>query len=118
MIKHNFKKLIIWQEAMDLSDLIFQFTDSLASIQQYNLIEQLNRASVSIPSNIAEGSGKRTEKHFAEFLSISLSSTYEVETQLLICERRKFGDAKILTDLLNRVNILQKKIYNFREKIG
>jgi len=118
MIKHNFKKLIIWKEAMDLSDLIFQFTESLPLKEKFNLIEQLNRASVSIPSNIAEGSGKRTEKHFAEFLSISLSSTYEVETQSLICERRKFGDAKILTDLLNRVNTLQKKIYNFREKIG
>ncbi len=118
MMKHNFKKLIIWQDAMDFSDMIYQYTETLPTKEKYNLIEQLNRVSVSIPSNIAEGSGKRTEKHFAEFLSVSLSSAYEAETQLLICERRKYGDAELLSNLLAKITLLQKKIYNFREKIG
>lgn len=116
-MKHNFKKLLIWQEAMDLSDLIFEYTETLPNKEKYNLIDQLNRVSVSIPSNIAEGSGKRTNKQFAEYLSISLSSSYEAETQLLICERRKYGDLVLLEKLLIKTPILQKKIFNFREKI-
>src|SRR4051812_42590285 len=95
-MKHNFKKLIIWQRAMDLSDMIFIYCDSLPNREKYNLIDQLNRCSVSIPSNIAEGSGKRTKIHFAEFLSTALTSGYEAETQLLICQRRKYGNEKEL----------------------
>ena len=91
-MKHNFKELKIWQVGMDISDMIFEFIATLPNNERYNLIDQLNRASVSIPSNIAEGCGKRTNIHFAEFLSTSLSSCYEVETQLLITERRNIGN--------------------------
>jgi four helix bundle protein len=115
---HNFKKLAIWQKAMDLSDLIFTYTESIPNRERYNLIEQLNKCSVSIPSNIAEGSGKRTNKHFAEFLSTSLSSAYEAETQLLICHRRKYGEQKELEQLLNSITELQKMIFNFRETLN
>ncbi len=116
-MKHNFKKLIIWQRAMDLSDMIFTYCDGLPSKEKYNLIDQLNRCSVSIPSNIAEGSGKRTKIHFAEFLSTALTSSYEAETQLLICQRRKYGDEKELVKILEFVVELQKMIYNFRETL-
>jgi four helix bundle protein len=118
MIKHNFKKLIIWQMAMDLSDKIYNYTSSLPSAEKYNLVDQLNRCAVSIPSNIAEGSGKRTPAHFAEFLSTALTSSYEMETQLLICERRKYGNAHELATILDFVTELQKKIFNFRESIS
>lgn len=114
---HNFKKLVIWQKAMDLSDLIYEYTEELPVKERYNLIDQLNRCSVSIPSNIAEGSGKRTKNHFAEFLSTSLSSAFEAETQLLICQRRKYGNQELLERLLDVVTELQKMIFNFREKI-
>lgn len=117
MMKHNFKKLIIWQRAMDLSDMIFTYCDSLPNREKFNLIDQLNRCSVSIPSNIAEGSGKRTKIHFAEFLSTALTSSYEAETQLLICQRRKYGDEKELVKILEFVVELQKMIYNFRETL-
>lgn len=116
-MKHNFKKLIIWQEAMDISDLIYKYTEEIPSKERYNLIDQLNRCSVSIPSNIAEGSGKRTKNHFAEFLSTSLSSAYEAETQLLICQRRNYGNQKLLEELIESITKLQMKIFNFREKI-
>lgn len=67
MIKHNFKSLKIWQRSMDLTDLIYDYCKGLPKDERYNLIDQLNRCSCSIPSNIAEGSGKRTNVHFAEF---------------------------------------------------
>lgn len=102
---------------MDLSDMIFAYCDGLPNREKYNLIDQLNRCSVSIPSNIAEGSGKRTKIHFAEFLSTALTSSYEAETQLLICQRRKYGDEKELIKILEYVVELQKMIYNFRETL-
>jgi four helix bundle protein len=99
MIKHNFKKLTIWQDAMDLCDLTYSYTDKLPNKEKYNLITQLERCAVSIPSNIAEGSGKRTNIHFAEFLTTSLTSSYEIETQFLICDRRKYGSKEELKSI-------------------
>jgi four helix bundle protein len=117
MQKHNFKKLIIWQEAMDLCDLIYLYTETLPNKEKFNLITQIERCSVSIPSNIAEGSGKRTNNHFAEFLTTSLTSSYEAETQLLICGRRKYANETDLNRLLEKVTVLQSKNFSFREKI-
>lgn len=102
---------------MEISDLIFEFIATLPNNEKYNLIDQLNRASISIPSNIAEGCGKRTELHFAEFLSTALSSCYEVETQLLISQRRKIGDNVLRDKLLLLINEEQKMLFKFREKI-
>ena len=68
-------------------------------------------------SNIAEGSGKRTSIHFAEFLTTALTSAYEMETQLLICERRKYVKEVELKSILNKVEVLQKQISNFRDTI-
>jgi len=115
--KHNFKKLVIWQDAMDFCDFIYNYTESLPSKEKYNLITQLEKCGVSIPSNISEGSGKRTNNHFAEFLTTALTSSYEAETQLLICERRKYGKKEELDFLLKQVEELQRKIFNFRETI-
>lgn len=117
MRQHNFKKLVIWNEAMDLCDSIYMYTDSLPNKEKYNLITQLEKCGVSIPSNIAEGSGKRTNNHFAEFLTTSLTSSYEAETQLLICQRRRYGRKQDIDSLLENVNKLQSKIFNFRERI-
>lgn len=115
---HNFKQLIIWQKSMDLTDLIFLYCKDLPKEERYNLIDQMNRASTSIPSNIAEGSGKRTKLQFSEYLSISLSSSYELETQLLISERRKYGKEELLSQALNLVTEIQKMIFSFREKVA
>ncbi len=117
MIKHNLKKLTIWQDAMDVCDMIYHYTEALPNKEKFNLITQLERCSVSIPSNISEGSGKRTSIHFAEFLTTALTSSYEMETQLLICERRKYGNEIDLSALLAKVEILQKQISNFRDKL-
>ncbi len=115
---HNFKQLKIWEKSMDLTDLVFLFCKNLPKEERFNLIDQMNRCSCSIPSNIAEGSGKRTKLQFAEYLSISLSSSYELETQLLISERRKYGDAELLKQTLNLVTKVQKMIFTFREKVS
>jgi four helix bundle protein len=117
MINHNFKSLKIWQRSMDLTDLIYDYCKELPKDERYNLIDQLNRCSCSIPSNIAEGSGKRTNLHFAEYLTTSLTSSFEVETQLLICERRTYGSENKLRKSLELVIEVQKMIFSFRERI-
>jgi four helix bundle protein len=116
-MKHNFKNLKVWQRSMDLTDLVFEYCKTLPTTERYNLIDQMNRCSVSIPSNIAEGSGKRTHLHFAEFLSTSISSSYELQTQLLICGRRGYGDVKLLEDSIALSEELQRMLFSFREYI-
>jgi four helix bundle protein len=102
---------------MDLTDLIFDYLKDLPNTERYNLTDQLNRCSCSIPSNIAEGAGKRTNNHFAEFLSTALTSAYELETQLLICERRKYGNIDKLKECLSLASEMQRMIYAFRDYI-
>jgi len=114
---HNFKNLKIWQKSMDLTDLIFDYLKDLPGSERYNLIDQINRCSCSIPSNIAEGAGKRTNNHFAEFLSTALTSTYELETQLMICGRRNYGNEDKLKECLSLVSEMQRMIFAFRDYI-
>ncbi len=117
MIKHNFKKLTIWNNAMDLCDMIYNYTETLPNKEKYNLISQLEKCAVSVPSNIAEGSGKRTQIHFAEFITTALTSSYEMETQLLICERRNYGNQTELKTILDKIEILKTQVSNFRDTL-
>ena len=102
---------------MDLTDLIYGYCKDLPLDERFCLIDQLNRSSCSVPSNIAEGSGKRTNVHFGEFLTTALTSSYETETQLLICERRAYGSKEKLKECLELVVEVQKMIFIFREYI-
>jgi len=116
-MKHNFKNLKIWQMSMDLTDLVFDYIKDIPDSERYGLKDQINRCSCSIPSNIAEGSGKRTNVHFAEFLSTALTSSFELETQLLICERRNYGEKNKRDDCLSLVNEIQRMIFSFRDTV-
>jgi four helix bundle protein len=116
-MKHNFKNLKVWQKAMDLTDVTYNYCRELPLDERFNLIDQINRCSCSIPSNIAEGSGKRTHIHNAEFLSTALTSSFELETHLLICERRAYGDSNKLRNCLELVQEVQKMIFAFREHV-
>jgi len=86
----SFKELIVWQKAMELVRAVYDATDGFPKIERYALSDQLVRAVVSIPSNIAEGFGRNTDKDFAHFLSQARGSLFEVETQLLIALDRQY----------------------------
>lgn len=96
----NYQELIVWQKAMDLVELIYAHSKSFPREEVYGLTSQLRRAAVSIPSNIAEGQGRRTTADFVRHLSISYGSLLELETQTLIATRLKYfragGDQNIL----------------------
>jgi four helix bundle protein len=87
MTVKDYRELIVWQKAMDLVEQIYSITKQFPREELYGLTSQIRRASVSIPSNIAEGQARRTTKDFLHFLAVSYGSLKEVETQILIAER-------------------------------
>lgn len=87
--QHNFKELQIWKEAMEIVKSVYQYTSTLPDQEKFGLTSQLTRCSISLPANIAEGSG-RTQVDFGRFLRISLSSSYELETLLFIANDMHF----------------------------
>jgi four helix bundle protein len=84
---HNYRELKIWRNSIDLSVDIYELVANFPSNEKFGLVSQLRRASVSVPSNIAEGSSRGSEKDFAHFLTMSLGSLFEIETQLIISQR-------------------------------
>ena len=113
MKRHNFKKLHIWQEAIDLVTLNYQFTATLPDYEKFGLKSQLNRCSVSIASNISEGTSKRTNKHFIRYLEDSLGSAFEWETQIIICKNLNFISIEKFNYFEPKIQKLQQKISNF-----
>ncbi len=79
-MKHNFKELLVWKKSIELVKSIYQITSMLPSDERFGLISQMNRSSVSVPSYIAEGSGRTSDKEFLHFLNIAIASSYELET--------------------------------------
>ena len=88
MEESNFKKLIVWQKAMDLVDEVYALQRGFPQSEVFGLGDQLRRAVVSIPSNIAEGNGRTSPKELVHFLSIARGSVYEVVTQLIVAKRQ------------------------------
>jgi four helix bundle protein len=86
-MKHNFRKLKIWKEAVDIVFDVYKLTKKLPKEEIYGTTSQMRRAANAIPSNIAEGSGKRTEKDFSNFIDISLGSSNELISDLIVCAR-------------------------------
>ena len=85
-----YEKLQIWQKSMELVEDIYQLTSTLPDFERFNLVNQINRCAVSIPSNIAEGKGRGSNKEFKHFLCIARGSLFELRTQLEIARRLKY----------------------------
>ena len=83
----NFREMKIWNQGIDLAVLAYEITKQFPKEELYGLKSQITRAVVSIPSNIAEGCSRSSEKDFCRFLEISLGSAFEVETDLVIAEK-------------------------------
>jgi len=87
------KDLDVWKFSMDLVESIYSFTSILPDTERYGLVSQMRRAVISIPSNIAEGSGRRSDKELSQYVSIALGSLAELETQYLITVRLGYASA-------------------------
>ena len=91
-MSQDFQDLTVWQRAMELTEAVYNLTKTFPKDEICGLTSQLRRASVSIPSNIAEGRARATDRDFRQFLNIALGSTYEVQTQLLLAKRLRIGE--------------------------
>ena len=95
---------------MDLVKEVYLFTNSLPEQEKFGLSSQLRRSAVSVPSNIAEGSAKSSEKDFSRFLEISLGSSFELETQLIIAKELNMLQENAFSELLNKLHEVQKML--------
>ncbi len=103
----SFRELEVWRESMDLVVLVYGLLDGLPAHERFALCDQLRRAVISIPSNIAEGFGRDSHKDFSHFLSIARGSLYEVDTQLEIAERMGYlSVSKAIRQQMNGVSRL------------
>lgn len=114
----NFKQLKIWQKGFDIAVKSFKLTALFPNDQKFGISSQVTRAAVSIPSNIAEGSSRSSEKDYNRFLEISLGSTYELETQLLISQAAGFGDIDLSNEILSDITEEQKMLIGFINKLN
>jgi four helix bundle protein len=114
---HKFKELQIWKRSRVFCAEIYNTTSSFPDSEKFGLTNQLRRASVSIPSNIAEGSSRKSNKDFARFLEITLGSVYEIETQLLIAFDLKFLNENELNILNTELNEIIKMISKFKSTL-
>lgn len=111
---HRFKQLEIWKQSRQFCTEIYLVTNDFPDEERFGLTTQLRRSSVSIPSNIAEGSSRKSNKDFAQFLEIAIGSAYEIETQLLISNDLGLIEEESLNPLLSKIDIMTKMIYNFQ----
>lgn len=117
MALKTYKELKVWQKAMDLTVEIYRLVKLLPKFEIYALSDQMRRAVVSIPSNIAEGYGRNSTKEFIQFLTIARGSQLELETQLQICLRLEyFSETEtetvlhLCTEINKMLNVLIKKL--------
>ena len=114
---HNYKNLHIWQEGINLARKIYEVTANFPANEKYGIVSQMTRAAVSIPSNIAEGAGRNSNKDFANFLSIAIGSIFELHTQIAICEQIGYIDQETAKQIDQQIYTLQQQITAYKQRI-
>lgn len=109
----DFKKLKIWQKGFEIGNDVFKFVESFPKEERFGLSTQITRAGVSIASNIAEGSSRSSNKDYGRFVEISLGSTFELETQVLIALSMEYGNQSVGNKLLSSLDEEQKMLIAF-----
>ncbi len=117
MAKFRFQDLLIWKESIEIGNSLFDIADELEKRKLYRFAEQLRGAGMSMSNNIAEGSGSTSKKEFKQFLNIARRSTFENANILIILNRRNIVDKQDLDLLLDQLDILCRKITNFRRSL-
>lgn len=109
----SYKELIVWQKAMELAKEIFLLTSKFPKSELYGIVSQMRRAVVSIPSNIAEGYGRKSKNEYGQFLCIAYSSALELETQIILSKQLSFAkkedfipSAKLLVEVIKMLFVM------------
>lgn len=114
---HKIEDLKIWQKSMKLATLVYNIVSNLPSDEKYGLISQIKRSSVSIPSNIAEGAGRNSNKEFKHFLSIANGSSYELHTQLTLTVQLELISKEKIQTVLDLITEVQKMNYALQKRL-
>lgn len=115
---HNFKELKVWQKSVDFAVEMYKITQPFPAEEKYGLVSQMRRAAVSISSNIAEGTGRRTDKDFNNFLGNSLGSSYELETELIISLKLNFISENKFVTTQTSLSEIQKMIVGLQNSLN
>jgi four helix bundle protein len=110
----HFKNLEVWQVAMTLAKTVYELTAGFPREERYGLSSQLQRAAVSIPSNVAEGNARTTTRDYARFVSMALGSSAELQTQLLLSQELSLGEegARVAAlDMCDRVGQMLLRLH-------
>lgn len=107
-----------WLYGIELVRDNYKLTRTFPDFERYNLISQMNRCAVSIPSNISEGSSKSTDRHFKKYLENSLGSAFEWETQLIVLFNESYLDKDKFVELENKILQIQKMIGSFIDNLN
>jgi len=110
MSKHNFRNLEVWRLSRELCKEVYELTISFPKEEKFGLTSQIRRCAISIPSNIAEGTSRKSDKDFARFLDISLGSCFELETQIILANDLKFLNNQDFETLQEKVQKIQKML--------
>ena len=114
-MKHNFRELQIWKRSKSLCLNIYKLTSQFPENEKFGLTNQIRRCSVSVPSNIAEGCGRNTDKQLTHFLNIAMGSLSELETQIIISNELKYLNPDNSESLIDEINQIQKMISVFNK---
>lgn len=113
----NYKDLIVWQKSMDLAEAIYHLTERFPNEEMFELTKQLRRTAVSVPSNIAEGKGRRSTNEFRHSLCTARGSLYEVETQMVLATRLGYVErpgieqiTALITEVAKMLNALMSAL--------
>ena len=118
MKAQHYKELIVWQKGMDLVEQVYLATKAFPKEELYGLTNQLRRAAVSVPSNIAEGQARNSTSEFCNFLSIARGSLAEVETQLLLAIRFKYLSEDQCTHAFDLITQIAKMLNTLRRVVS
>lgn len=115
---HNYKQLKVWEKSIDLVVSIYEATAQFPKEEKYGLTSQMRRSAVSIPSNIAEGAGRNSDKEFCHFLSNAHGSSYELETQTVVSEKLSLLSKELSNDICAKISEVQKMNYSLQLKLN
>lgn len=114
----NYKDLVVWQKAIQLVTDIYKLTKIFPKEEAYGLVSQMHRSAISIPSNIAEGHDRNSDKEFSNFLCIARGSLAELETQIIISENLEYINQEQKAYILNKCYEIGKMINGLLKKLG
>lgn len=115
---NRFKELKVWQKALDVVVDVYKLTAKFPQNERFGLISQIQRAAVSIPSNIAEGAGRNNKREFYQFLGIANGSSFELETQLMISVKLGYSESNETENICSKLSEIQNMIFGLQKTLN